>query len=272
MKNHVYWNFTADPFCTSPDVRRFYESAQHEEALARLHFLVENHRRLGLLAGPSGTGKSLVLDVFAARLRRAGAHVAMVNLLGLGAHELLWRLAGEFGLAPPRAASPMRLWQDLADLFREHRYERRNTVLLLDDADAADAETLLTVTRLAQSDPQPEARVTLALATGVNSAPHLGRRLLELCDLRIELAPWDEAETARYVRDALEAVSGDRQLFTPAALLRLHDLTGGVPRRINRLAQLALLAGAAQQAGQIDSDTIDAVHDELDVSPGCLLP
>ena len=62
-----YWGLRESPFREALDWRRFYPSPMHEEALARLEFLVTDRRRLGLLLGAPGCGKSLVLEVFARR-------------------------------------------------------------------------------------------------------------------------------------------------------------------------------------------------------------
>jgi hypothetical protein len=40
-------------------------------------------------------------------------------------------------------------------------------------------------------------------------------------------------------------------------------MSGGAPRKVNQLAQLALLAGASQKLIQIDEATIEAVQEEL---------
>jgi len=60
----THWGLQESPFRGCLDPKSFYQSPTHEEALARLHFLVEHGRRLGLLTGPSGSGKSLLLEVF----------------------------------------------------------------------------------------------------------------------------------------------------------------------------------------------------------------
>jgi len=54
--------------------------------------------------------------------------------------------------------------------------------------------------------------------------------------------------------------------FDEAAARRLFELSGGAPRKVNQLAQLALLAGAGQKLVQIDRETIDAVEEELSVA------
>ncbi len=59
----THWGLDVSPFRGLADPRFFYCSPTHDEALARLTFLVENRRRLGLLLGEPGSGKTLVLKV-----------------------------------------------------------------------------------------------------------------------------------------------------------------------------------------------------------------
>ena len=66
-----YWGLVDIPFHSTVDMRWFFEGPTHEEALARLLFLLEQHRRFGLIVGPIGTGKSLLLSVAAKTVRPA---------------------------------------------------------------------------------------------------------------------------------------------------------------------------------------------------------
>jgi general secretion pathway protein A len=58
-------------------------------------------------------------------------------------------------------------------------------------------------------------------------------------------------------------VNGPPEIFSPGALQRLYDVTAGNPRRINRLCDMALLVGYAEQLTQISEAQIDAVGAEL---------
>jgi len=78
-----HWHLRDAPFRDCHDPRMFFQSPTHDEALARLHFLVEERRRLGLLLGPPGTGKTLLFEVFAGELRKKGLAVACVSLVGI---------------------------------------------------------------------------------------------------------------------------------------------------------------------------------------------
>ncbi len=46
-----YWGLRESPFRGNLDVALFFATPNHDEALARLHFLVDGRRHLGLVAG-----------------------------------------------------------------------------------------------------------------------------------------------------------------------------------------------------------------------------
>lgn len=260
-----HWGLREAPFRNRLDPRFFFQSPTHEEGLARLHFLLEQRRRLGLLMGEAGSGKSLLLEVFAAQIRQQGAPVARFSLLGLEPAEFLIQLAAQFGGNPEPTCAMPTLWQMVLDRILAYRYQELPTVVLLDDVDRASQAVLLQVTRLAQFDPTPESHLTLVLAGRLARMGRLGERLLELAELRIDLQPWQATDTEAYVNASLARAGRQEPLFEPAAIGRLHELTQGVPRRVNQLADLTLLAGAGRELRQIGADTVSSVYQELGV-------
>jgi len=89
--------------------------------------------------------------------------------------------------------------------------------------------------------------------------------LSDLADLRIELTAWDVDETEGYLRTSLKQAGCGNEVFEPQAVARLQELSGGIPRRISQLADLALLAGAGQSLQQIDTEVVESVYRELGV-------
>jgi general secretion pathway protein A len=263
---YSHWNLSGSPFKTGIDPRQFYQSTSHEEALARLHFLVDQPRRIGLLLGESGVGKSLLLEVFAKQIRSATRQVVSLSLLGITPQDLLWQLATQFRRDVPQQESMFQLWRATSDGLVENRYQNISTVLLMDDADEAENDVLLQVARIAQSDPSTTAKLTIILTSQGRKLGRLGRRLLELADLRVDLEPWSEAETIAYLHWALAQAGCAKQIFTSAAKLQIHQLTEGVPRRVRQLADMALVAGAGSELDHIDVDVVDNVFQELGVA------
>ncbi|MBN2580400.1 MAG: AAA family ATPase [Pirellulales bacterium] len=257
------WGLKTPPFCRGLDPHFFYASPMHEEALARLHFLVENRRRLGWMTGPAGSGKSLLLTVFAEQLRRRGAAVSQMNLPGRDVAEVLWQLAADWGANPSPTTAPVVLWRMLEDRLLAHRWQQLDTVFLLDDAEGVSDPVTVALLRLMQFDESPESRLTVVLAGRQERLTPLSRRLGELTELRIDLEPWEQPDTEKFLNHSLHQAGQSAPLFSESAMARLHALTDGNPRRVSRLAELTLVAGAGEELNQIDADVVESVSREL---------
>lgn len=257
------WSWNDAPFSTKLDPRRFFPGESQEEAISRLHFLVDNSRRLGLVLGPSGAGKTAVLDVCAKQFRQQGCQVSSISVMSVDVDEFLWKVAAGLGANPNANVSMRELWREIDDRIKANRYQRIATVLMFDDTEEAEADVLTAIARLAQVDSCEDSRLTLLLACNVNRTHLLGSRLQELFDLRIELEPWSAAETSQFIRTSLTRSACSPDLFTETGLEKMWELTSGIPRRVQQLAQLSLIAAAAQDLSEIDESTLEAVQREL---------
>ncbi len=261
----AYWGLGDSPFRGHLDPRSFYQGPTQDEALARLHFLVEERRTLGLLLGESGSGKSLLLEVFGKQLGVVNRQHAVVNLVGLDRREFLWLACGRLGVESTRSMSEFVLGRALEDHIAANRYQQVATVLLLDDADEAGRDVLDEIVRLAQMNQTQNARLSIVLAARPERIGRLGTRILEWSELRVDLEAWDLDDTASFIKSALTAAGRSTPIFSEAALQRMHELTGGVPRRVKQLADLALLGGAGANLAQIEPDLVESVFQELGV-------
>ena len=263
-----HWGLRESPFHEEFDPLGFYQSPTHEEALARLHFLVEQRRRLGLLLGPEGSGKSLLLEMLAADLRRHGPAVARVNLTGLTGDEMLWSILAQFGRNLDRCDQTPVLWRALTDRLAAFRYQMIDTVLLVDDADRAANSVVPHLIRLAklESGGAPACgspRLTMVLAGDRMNIGRLGDTLLGLCELRIDLSAWQPDDIAGYLDSSLRRAGGSGHVFNERAIERLYELSHGLPRQVRLLADLSLVAGAGRHLESIDADVVDTVYHEL---------
>jgi type II secretory pathway predicted ATPase ExeA len=224
------------------------------------------------LLGGTGCGKSLLLETCAHQLRRSGSEAFRISLFGINAHEFLWLVAEGLSLNPDRRTQTFELWRSITDRIAENRLEQRHTVLLLDDADDVSAEVLPCVIRLLQTEMAADARFTIVLALDATRTNRLSVRVLDLAELRIDLEPWEAADTADYIAGALRQAGRTTPAFAESALTKLHDLSGGVPRRINHLADLSLLAGAGKDLSLVDAETVETVHSELGINQPAAWP
>jgi general secretion pathway protein A len=256
----AHWGLAQPPFAIAASRRLVEQHPVCAEALARLDFLVENRSQFGLLVGPAGSGKSLVLAEFARRQRAAGTAIASLTVAGVSAREVLLELATAWGAAPHESDDVSRLWRLATDRLAELRLEQVPAALAVDDLDGATSEVLGLVQRLVGV---ADVELTIVAAARDEGIARLGKRLLDKAELRMELSLWTFDETRDYLKASLSAAGRQQPAFAEPAVQRLFELSGGAPRRLGQLAQLALVAGAGQKLNEIDEQTVQAVHEEL---------
>ena len=238
---------------------RFFQSATHDEALARMQYLFQQRRRVGMLLGDPGSGKSLMLSVFAQQCRREGAVVVQQNLTAVGADEFPVLLARGLGASSTLGRDMPNTWSAVADRLAEYRYQRTAVVVLLDDADRASRTVLDQVVRLIHIDGSTNSPTTVILASQRTGLAQIPRSLTDRVELRIELDAWDAEEIAAYV--ASQLTGGEN--FSLKAVQRIQALSEGVPARVSRLAELAMVAAAAEQSELVDEAAVEAVYQQL---------
>ena len=89
--------------------------------------------------------------------------------------------------------------------------------------------------------------------------PGLADRLTARC----LLGPYSESESATYVLGRLAAAGADSPAIYPEALAALHRASDGLPRHLNRLADLALLIAYAQDRSIADESIVNIAAREL---------
>lgn len=258
-----YWGRNESGLQGSVDAISLIETPPHEEALARLGYLIEHRRRFGLMLGPAGTGKSLVVRAAADEAKRLGREVAVLDLFGIDSHDLLWKLAVALRLGPTERWSHAALWRAVTDHWQALHSARLASVLLLDHLDRAETDCVTFVERLLHLEVANDGCLTVLAAARDDAGGLLLSELAEHSDLRIELPCLDQHETAAFVRESLFRARRPREMFQRDAIEMLFDLSGGTPREIVRLCQLAWAAAERDELDRIDSVMLLDVANEL---------
>ncbi|MGQ0633506.1 MAG: ExeA family protein [Planctomycetaceae bacterium] len=253
-----YWGLAESPFAPALDPRWFVATPGHEEALARALFVVEQRRACGLLTGPAGVGKSLLLRVVQTGGRRLPCEAVLLDLLGRSAREMLWDTAAALGLGPRPDDTPRALWRALHDHVSSNRIAASQTVLLFDHLDRADPACTTTVERLAQLAADPDNALTVIVATQSDRLSQCGPALSQLADLQIHLGTLGQTDTAQYIESRIAKAGASRRLFEETALQQVFAESRGIPRQISRLCEVALLAGAADESPLVTSQIVAA--------------
>ncbi len=263
-----YWQLNLKPFDSAADPRFYYPAESHQAALLKLRYAVESRSGAALLAGASGLGKSLVADMLPGTMGPECSPFVRLVFPQMSTADLLGYLADELDGGQGQAGdgrvqiSVRRIERFLAS----NAEQRRHAVLVIDEAHLLDDPRTFEALRLLLNFQwNGQAALTLLLSGQPAILPLLSRmpsweeRLAVKCLLR----PFSEEETASYVEHRLRVAGARRTIIEHEALPTLHALTQGVARQINRLCDLALLIGFAEERKTLSAEHFESVSREL---------
>jgi len=255
-----FWGFRHWPFDRSFSADRFFASQQHDEAMARMLFLVEESRRCGIIVGPSGTGKTYLLKLLQQRAERIGRLTVRCEATGIESDEFVGQIAvGCNAVVDPNMTSS-RIWSGLRSRFAALAVIRQPLVILIDHFDQVEFRCQQAVWRLNQLADATGLKLTVFLATRDRTFPAV---LQDLVELRIDITPWNSVETSQFIISAIEHAGCNERMFTDDALTAIHELTNGVPARVVSLSSHSLLAARGQDQVLVTRECVEAAASEL---------
>jgi len=263
-----YWHLTQKPFENYADPRFYYPGETHQAALLKLRYAIENRRGAALLAGPSGSGKTLVLSMLQETLGETFTPFRHLVFPQMSTADLLAYLANELD-GSERDAADLSVPGSIRRIERflgENAKAQRHAVLAIDEAHLIeDARTLEALRLLLNFESAGRPTLTLLLTGQAGLLPTLERmpQLEERLAVKCLVRPLTEKETGEYVTHRLKVAGATRTIFEPDALPALHALTHGIARRINRLCDLTLLIGFAEEQQTITAGHFESVSQEL---------
>ncbi len=266
-----HWRLHRAPFGHDRSVGSFFPGSSHHNAVLKLRYLIDHRRGLGLLVGASGSGKTRLLDAVLQPAGPATSAVAMVVYPQMSPVELLSyitaKLSGENAVTPIDSMDVVLGRLEVA--LRTLHSNGRPPIIVIDDAHAiSDRDVLQSLQLLLNFQQSDGLDFTLILA-GQPELVGVVRRLPQLDDriaMPCVLQALPSAETASYIRHRLQAAGATKPIFSEAALVAIHELSGGLPRRINRLCDFALLVGYAEDLSAIDVEQVEGVYAELNLT------
>jgi type II secretory pathway predicted ATPase ExeA len=264
----AYWRLTQKPFENAADPRFYYPAESHQAALLKLRYAIENHRGAALLAGPSGVGKTLVTTMLRGML--SGQCAPFVHLVypQMSAADLLAYLADELDGAGQISETPdvQMSVRRIERFLTANAAKGQHAVVAIDEAQLLEGiHTFEALRLLLNFEPNGQSALTLLLVGQTSLLPTVNRipQWEERFGVKCLLRAFNESETAAYVEHRLRVAGATRSIVEPDALPTLQELTGGIARRINRLCDLALLVGYAEEQQMLGATHFGSVCREL---------
>ena len=238
------------PFRITPHTDFFFDGAERGATLEALAYAVMHDEGIVKVSGEVGSGKTMLCRMLMERLPR-DVETLYLATPSLARDEILHAVADELKLElPERRTAALRELQE--HLIRLYGAGRR-VVILIDEAHVMPEDTLEQVRLLSNLESsrhkllqivlfgQPELDATLAKASL--------RQLRDRVTHSFRMPPLAPGEVVRYLAFRMRA-AGYRgpDLFAARAASLLARASGGLTRRINILADKALLATFSESA------------------------
>ncbi len=261
-----HYGFNEKPFTLTPDPEFLYLSKQHQTALNMLEYGLHSQAGITVINGEVGSGKTTLV-------RRILQEVDQTLTVGLisNAHSafgdlLQWVLnAFEIEAAGNDKASR---YQTFVDFLIKEYSENRRTVLIIDEAQNLDVQTLEELRLLSNINADKYLLLQLILIgqpelLEVLRKPEL-RQLAQRVSVDYRLNPLKYKESVDYIRHRLRIAGGSANLFDKYAIAVIFYYSQGVPRLINTLCDFALVYGFAEEAESIDlALMLDVIKDKI---------
>ena len=254
-----WWDLGEAPFLNNFDSRLFVSSQHTDEVTARLQFLVDDRRHCGIVTGPPGVGKSFLIRNALRTLTVPVPKIAIVDVAGLPYETVLRDLAAALHAPANDHDSDFVVWRSVIDQLVGGQLADCHTVVVFDHTDQPGPGGMQVLERLLNLRTSVGGGYTLITSCCQITSP----TLQQTADLQVKVAAMDESETVGYIHERLQRAGRVEPIFDDEAVDTIYQESGGIPRIVNRLCELSMLAAVSEQKLNVDSRTVEQVAAEL---------
>lgn len=253
-----FYELSRRPFSLTPDPDFLFLSKNHAVALAMLEYGVQGQAALSLITGEVGSGKTTLIRHILRTIERQFTVGVITNTHRSFGDLLTWVLSA-FGLEPG-SRDKVVMYRQFVDFVAQEHVSGRRVVLIVDEAQNMDVETLEELRLLSNVNVGDELLVQLLLVGQPELADTLRRPDLSQFAQRISVEyhihGLDFAATRNYIDHRLKVAGAKAEIFDRYACAAVYYYSRGIPRSINNICDMALVYGYAEEAKPITAEVI----------------
>jgi type II secretory pathway predicted ATPase ExeA len=268
----AFFGLSGKPFSLLPDADFLFLSKRHRSAVNLLEYGMLSQAGFIVISGEVGAGKTTVIRRY---LHTAGPDVTVgvITNSSKGFGRLLSWVAMAFEL-DHRGRDYVKLYNRFVEFLLAQYAAGKRAVLIIDEAQNLKADTLEELRMLSNVNNEKDQILQVVLVgqpelLDTLKKPEL-RQFVQRIAVHCNIDPLDLTETAQYIRHRLSVVGGAPSLFPDAACAAVYYFTGGVPRLINLMCDVAMVYAFSEESTEVGIDTI--VEAAKDRAQGGLSP
>ena len=237
-----YYQLKQPPFADAAPYAMYYPIAQWQAHLEFLRNFCNGTHPVALIEGELGIGKTTLLTQYLATLDGTLVVYQLQGRSTLNAEQLLFHLAQIFPIPLTQTTLP----DQLQAFYKILQQQQKTCLLVIDDADLLPTETLAAVARLAALQDPQRLHLYILLSSELNLTKQIENLAEEQGDHlmipNVIVQPLNLEQTRNYLKHRLlKAGLTGRFPFSMKMIESIYELSGGVPARINRVAQQQML-------------------------------
>lgn len=253
------------PFSLVPDPEFLFWSPAHRGAFAMLQYGLMTRAPITLLTGEIGAGKT-TLTHHLLRGLGDGLRVGLMSNARELRGELLYWVLMALGERPESGDDPAALFEAFQTRLIDTYATGRRVLLVFDEAQTLGRDRLEELRMLTNINTGEDVLLQIVLVGQPELREMIRRPDMAQVAQRVAAnfhLPAMTAETgAEYVRHRLRVAGADRPIFEPGALALVHAATGGVPRLVNQLCDMAMLYAYSADNPMVDLACVRHVIDD----------
>ena len=261
------FRLTGQPFQLTPDARFWFESRTHRKAMAYLGYGLAQGDGFIVVTGEIGAGKSTLVQHLLVNIDPARLYAISLVSTPVEGDSML-RLAAQGLDIDIGAVEKSRLLDAVEDRLEQGFRAGKRTLLIVDEAQNLPVSAFDELRMLSNFQVAGKALIQIFLLGQPEFRAKLATPGLEQLRQRViathHLDAMGVDEVEAYVRHRLGVV-GWQGLpgFSADAFASLHFETGGIPRRVNQLANRLLLHAAVEGVETLDAQAVKLVAADL---------
>jgi len=263
---NAYFNLIRTPFERDIPPEYLYQTRYLEELMGLLNTVARN-RKFCVVTGDVGVGKTTAMRCFVSSLDQHSFRAVYISDSALTPRVFYWEVLKEFtGLEKPclyRNDGKRKMMNVLTALLDEGR---QIPIIIIDEAHLLSYEMLEETRFLLNYKMDSQNPMSLIVVGQSDLRTKLSKEIFEpitqRIDFRFKIPPMDLSQTAEYISRHMAYAGASQQIFSDSAIQRVFSYANGIPRKINKVCYLSLIAAAQRQTRIIEDSLVAFVIEQ----------
>jgi MSHA biogenesis protein MshM len=250
-----HFGLTQAPFKITPNTEFFFTGGNRGPVLEALIYAITHGEGIVKVSGEVGSGKTMLCNMLQSRLPENVESVYLANP-SVGPDEVLHAIAFELQLGLDRTADRLEVMHCLQDYLVQRHAEGKRVVVFIEESQSMPLATLEEIRLLSNLETRTDKLLQIVLF----GQPELDetlrrpdiRQLRDRIAHSFRLEPLTHEEVREYLTFRMRA-AGYRgpEIFSPQVVKQIAGASDGLTRRINLIADKALLAAFSENTHTI---------------------